>query len=77
MPHAEQRERELSRAVACDLRAVAARRQVTLSALSRATGIPRTTLSRKLRGHGDLTVSELVRLAVALDVSAADLLARD
>lgn len=59
-----------------------ARRQVTLAALSEATGISRSTLERKLsdgdgdRGRdGDLTVTELVRLAIALDVPAADLIA--
>ncbi len=52
-----------------------ARRQVTPAALCAATGISRSTLDRKLSGHGDLTVTQLVRLAIALEVPAVDLLA--
>jgi transcriptional regulator with XRE-family HTH domain len=64
-----------SHAAARELKEVITRKRVTLAALSVATGIPRSTLGRKLRGQGDLTVTELVRLAVALDVAAADLVA--
>ena len=75
MSHSESHRGRTNHAVACELRRVIARRQVTLTALSTATGIRRTTLYRRLRGEGDLTVAELVRLAVALEVPAADLIA--
>lgn len=38
------------------------------------TGIPRTTLSRKLAGGADFTVYELARIAIALSVDPNDLL---
>lgn len=44
-----------------------------ITELSLASGIPRSTLNNKLRGRGQLTVAELVQLAIALDVPAADL----
>ena len=49
-----------------------ARKQVKLDALSEATGIPKSTLSTRLRGLSDFTVPELIDIAAALDVSAAD-----
>lgn len=61
--------------VASDVRAAVARKQVRLDALSEATGIPKSTLSTKLRGRTDFTVPELFDLAGALDVPAMDLLA--
>ena len=74
MSHFEHPRPQPSHATARELKEIITRKQVTLAALSAATGIPSSTLDRKLRGRGDLTVSELVRLAVALDVAAADLL---
>ena len=38
------------------------------------TGIPRTTLTRKLAGGADFTVYELARIAIALGVDPNDLL---
>ncbi len=75
MSHFEQTGQRSDSAATRALREAVTRSQVTLSALSAATGIPRSTLGRRLRGRGELTVTELVRLAVALDVVAADLLA--
>lgn len=74
MSHSEQRDRRVTSAAASELREVVADKQITLTELSTASGIPRSTLTRKLRGEGDLTITELVRLAIALDVPAADLL---
>ncbi len=73
MSHSEPLGQRARQAVAQELRATIARRQVTLTVVSRDAGIPRSTLHRKLHGQGDLTVSELVRLAIALEVPATDL----
>lgn len=45
-------------------------------ALSEATGIPRTTLLRRLAGLSPFTVSELEAIAGYLGVSASDLVQR-
>ncbi|KAA1427877.1 helix-turn-helix domain-containing protein [Nocardioides antri] len=76
MSHSEHRGERARQAAACELRAAVARKQLTLSALSAAAGIPRSTLHSKLQGHSDLTVAELVKLAIALDVPVARLVAR-
>lgn len=55
------------------LRRVIAERQIKLTELSSLSGIPRSTLHHRLNGTGDLTVAELVQLAIALDLPAADL----
>lgn len=60
---------------ACGLSSLVARRRIALTALSEATGIPRSTLHNKLRGKSRLTIVEVVRIAIALDVPAADLIA--
>lgn len=70
MSHSEHRQ-----IVAGEVRAVVARKQLRLDDLSAATGIAKSTLSMKLRGHNEFTVTELIRVAIALDVPAADLLA--
>ncbi len=44
---------------------------LSLNALAEATGIPRTTLRRKLAGLAEFTFSELIRLAAALDSDVA------
>lgn len=51
------------------------RKKVGVPALSAATGIPRSTLHKKLSGDSPLTVADLVQLAIALDVPAAELIA--
>lgn len=40
---------------------------LALNALAEAAGIPRTTLRRKLSGAAEFTITELIRLAIALD----------
>lgn len=42
--------------------------------VSRQTGIPLTTLRRKLDGHSDFLLSEVARIAHALDCHPVDLL---
>lgn len=49
-----------------------ARKQVKLDDLSAATGIAKSTLSNKMRGLSEFSVSELIAVAVALDVPARD-----
>gem|GEM_PF-4461433 len=56
-----------------ELRRVVAERQIRLAELSALSGIPRSTLHHRLNGTGDLTVAELVQLAIALDLPAASL----
>lgn len=67
--------RRANAAVVRQLAAVIAQRQVKVAALSRAAGIPRSSLHNKLSGKAELTVAELVQLAVALDIPAGDLFA--
>lgn len=74
MSHSEQHLGQVQRAILRELRSILARRQIKLAALSSATGIPRSTLHHKLGGRTGLTVTELVLIAIALDVPAADLL---
>jgi len=59
------------------LAALVEAKRVPLRDLSESSGVPLATLSRKLRGVGDLTVSEFFRLARALNVRPADLLTDD
>lgn len=56
-----------------ELRRVVTERQIQLTELSSLSGIPRSTLHHRLNGTGDLTVAELVQLAIALDLPAAGL----
>lgn len=46
---------------------------LTKLALSESSGIPRTSLDRKLKGQGDFTVRELKSLAIALETTAREL----
>lgn len=69
-----QSEHRASGDLTCKIRAHLRRKGLTVTALSTATGIARSTLQKKLNGKGDLTVAELVAIAIALDVPAADLI---
>lgn len=44
---------------------------MSVLALSRESGIPYSTLDRKLKGHGDFTMRETFNLAAALNVPIA------
>ncbi|MDF2805435.1 MAG: hypothetical protein K0S43_381 [Cellulosimicrobium sp.] len=46
---------------------------ISTNALALASGVPRTSLIRKLSGHGDLTVRETANIAAALGVPIARL----
>lgn len=63
----------VSTALATELRRIVDDQRISLTTLSAASGIPRSTLHARLAGRGRLTVAQLVRLAVALDVPAAEL----
>lgn len=62
-------------AVAGEVRAHMARKRITAATLSESTDIPPATLSRKLNALSSFTVDELLRVARALDVDPAALLA--
>ena len=49
----------------------------TRNAVARKSGIPTTTFSRKLDGHGSFTILELGSIAEALDCELADILPTD
>jgi transcriptional regulator with XRE-family HTH domain len=69
------RGRRASDAAVREILALVARKQLKITELSAASGIPRSTLNNKLRGRGQLTVADVVQLAIALDVPAGDLFA--
>lgn len=46
----------------------------TIKGTADASGIPVTTFRRKIAGHSDFTVTELAKVAAALDVQPLDLL---
>ena len=60
--------------VAAEVRAALARDGRKAAALAEATGISRTSLSRKLRGLTPFYVEELIAIASALDVDAGALI---
>ena len=67
--------RRASAAAVDEIRRILARDGIRIATLATASGIPRSTLHNKLSGRGQLTVADLVRIAIALDVPAADLFA--
>ena len=67
--------RRASAAAVGEIRRILARDGIRIATLAAATGIPRSTLHNKLSGRGQLTVADLVRIAIALDVPAAELFA--
>lgn len=50
---------------------------MTRHRLATDTGIPSTTLQRKLKGDGEFTLNELLRVARALNVAPSALLPSD
>lgn len=63
------------KAIAAEVRAALARDGRSAAALSEATGISKTALSRKMRGLTPFYVEEIVIVAGALGVDAGNLLA--
>lgn len=68
---------ELSRAVAGVIRTLMQARGVTAYALSKTTGIPQSSLSRKFREKdaAPFDLDDVQKVAAALGVTAADLIA--
>lgn len=62
--------------VAANVRAEAARRRLTQTALAGKLGISQEALSRRLTGRVPISVDELVDYASALGVSPSELLTR-
>lgn len=62
--------------VAAEVRAEMARKNITALELSQLTGIPQTTLARRLRGFVPFDVAELAAVATVLEVDTPDLMRR-
>ena len=65
---------DLARAVAAEIERLMAERGVSGNALSKATGIPQTSISRKLNGPAAFDLNDLVAISHALGVDIRDLL---
>lgn len=63
-------------AVAGEIRAEAARQQVSGRELAHRVGKPETTVARYLRGATDMSVDDIELFAAALNVSLVDLITR-
>lgn len=66
---------DYSRRVTEAVNAIRHEAKISVLALAKASGIPNTTLDRKLRGIGDLTMREAAALAAALGTPLSTLLA--
>ena len=62
--------------IATEIRVEATRRGTTLGALATNAGMTRQTLSTKLNGHTDFTLTDLRAIASALGTTAGTLLTR-
>jgi len=62
--------------LAGEVRAEMARQGVTAASVAIATDISRTSLSRKLNGHNEFTVAEMLRVAKVLGLTLSDLIRR-
>lgn len=66
---------DYSRSVAEAVNEIRRDSKISVLALANAAGIPNTTLDRKLRGIGDLTIREAAALAAALGTTLSAFLA--
>lgn len=64
----------LTEATVANVRAEVARRRIRQREVAAALGVTQATVSLKLSGRRPLTLNDLERLAVLLDVSPRDLL---
>ncbi len=64
---------DLREAIAGELRAALARDGRSLTDLAHDSGVSKAALSRKLKGDTAVSVEELLRISVALDVSPASI----
>lgn len=62
--------------IASEIRAEVARRGTTLGAVASSADMTRQSLSRKLNGHNDFTLTELRRVAAALGTTLPELITR-
>lgn len=60
--------------IAQQVREAIAERDLTKSSVAETAGIPWATFSRKINGHSEFTVSELLRIAAAIGVRPGALL---
>lgn len=65
---------QLSRAVAAEISRLLEERGMSGNALAKATGIPQTSISGKLRGVSPFDLDDLQAICGALDVDVTDLL---
>lgn len=65
-----------SNRIAGEIRAELARQRMPVSDLSSGSGIALSTLSRRLTGRTDFTVSEVEAICVALDLPVVSLISR-
>lgn len=64
----------LGKLIGMEVRVMAMRRGMSVSALARALGLPQTYVARRVDGRAAFTPDELKRVAAALAVTVADLL---
>lgn len=64
----------LGKQVGEEIRAMAARRRMSISALARELGLPQTYVARRVDGRAAFTPAELGQVAKTLDVQVTDLL---
>jgi transcriptional regulator with XRE-family HTH domain len=65
----------LNLAIGAELRAARARAQLTIRELSLASGVPRSTLQKMLKGEAGLDAEYLYRVCAALGVTLHELIA--
>jgi DNA-binding Xre family transcriptional regulator len=65
---------QLSQAVVVEIRRLLDERAMSGNALAKATGIPQTSIAKKLRGITALDIDDVDRICRALDVKASDLM---
>lgn len=63
-------------AIAAEVRAEIARQGLTAATVASRSDMTTTTMSRKLAGRVDFTLTELCRVAESLGIKASDLVAR-
>jgi DNA-binding Xre family transcriptional regulator len=67
---------ELSAAVAAEIRRLMDERRLSSNALAKETGLPQTTVYRKVHGKQVIDLNDLPPLAEALGISVTELIAR-
>jgi transcriptional regulator with XRE-family HTH domain len=68
------RQRQITEALAAEIRALAGRQNLKAFSLHKLTGIPKSTMAAIWNGQSVIDVDQLVSIAAALDVDAGQLL---